>query len=460
MNTLLSISETRIKEITAPKGYILDAAVCNVNIKAGALTTVNLTDTPQYNRTKVLLQKIDAETNINIPQGKAVLEDAQFTVKYFNGYYTADPEENGIKPSKTWIMKTDEQGFSYLNDTYKISGDEFFYSSDGTAVLPLGTVTIQETKAPEGYLINSEVFVRQITVNGAGGSAAVYSEPVVSENILSLDIVKREADNLQAIPGTVFKHTLPDGISEEIVTDENGMVTIKGLTRGVHKIEEIKSLEGYLLNPGIITFEVAEDNTITLLSNTSKDETGKIEFSVQENGTGLVEIENVQLPYNLQIYKKNELNKRLEGAEFTIYKDEACTEIVAAGATDSEGRVLFSGLKNNVSYYLKETKAPQGYRLPHNEDGSEIIYKVLTKSNPVQGIFGYYINDEEYVCEGDIDAAAGTVNDRTVNLIVVNNTGIEMPETGNYTELLVMVLGAGCMICGIMCQILRKGEEK
>ncbi|MFR5150025.1 MAG: prealbumin-like fold domain-containing protein [Ruminococcus sp.] len=38
----------------------------------------------------------------------------------------------------------------------------FYYASDGkTICLPLGTVTIQETKAPAGYQLNNTVFVAE-----------------------------------------------------------------------------------------------------------------------------------------------------------------------------------------------------------------------------------------------------------------------------------------------------------
>ena len=51
-----------------------------------------------------------------------------------------------------------------LHPDYLVSGDAFYYNSAGTIVtLPLGTVTIQETKAPEGYLINNELFIRGFT---------------------------------------------------------------------------------------------------------------------------------------------------------------------------------------------------------------------------------------------------------------------------------------------------------
>lgn len=72
-----------------------------------------------------------------------------------------------------------------LHPDYLVSGDAFYYNSAGTIVtLPLGTVTIQETKAPEGYLINSELFIRQITASGSMESVETYNEPIVKENVI------------------------------------------------------------------------------------------------------------------------------------------------------------------------------------------------------------------------------------------------------------------------------------
>ena len=42
-----------------------------------------------------------------------------------------------------------------MNKDYQISGDDFYYAEDGKIpVLPLGTISIEETKAPEGYSLD------------------------------------------------------------------------------------------------------------------------------------------------------------------------------------------------------------------------------------------------------------------------------------------------------------------
>lgn len=80
------------------------------------------------------------------------LEGAEFTVKYYKGDYAedVDPATQGATPERTWVLKTDEDGFTYLQDNYKVSGDEFYYNSTNLPTIPIGTVTLRETKAPEG----------------------------------------------------------------------------------------------------------------------------------------------------------------------------------------------------------------------------------------------------------------------------------------------------------------------
>ena len=138
--------------------------------------------------------------------------------------YDINPEEQGIQPTRTWVVKTDERGFSRLGEEYKVSGDNFYYLN-GIITLPLGTLTIQETKAPEGYLLNPQIFVQQITSIGSGDRVETYNAPTVSEQVIRGDLeftkVEKETGNVMAnIPFRITNKAT--GESHVIVTDENG----------------------------------------------------------------------------------------------------------------------------------------------------------------------------------------------------------------------------------------------
>ena len=58
--------------------------------------------------------------------------------------------------------------------------------------------------------------------------------------------------------------------------------------------------------------------------------------------------------------KADEKDRPLQGAEFTLYTDAACTNPLATATSDANGRVEFEKQPGGT-YYLKETKAPQGH---------------------------------------------------------------------------------------------------
>lgn len=148
-----------IKELSAPKGYKLDSTVHALNVEVGKTATLTVADTPKVTETLIDLFKIDMETGKSTPQGTASLEGAEFTWSYYDGHYNAD--NLPAKATRTWTTKTvaekDSDGtihyVSRLADSYKVSGDNF-YTQDGKNVLPLGTLTVTETKAPNGYLLD------------------------------------------------------------------------------------------------------------------------------------------------------------------------------------------------------------------------------------------------------------------------------------------------------------------
>ena len=192
-----------IKETKASKGFILDTKAHNVTVKSEATTPVNVTEIPQSNPMDLLLQKLDKESQEAQPQGSASLADAQFTVKFYTEQSDQDPATNGANPARTWIFKTDAEGKSHFSKDYLVSGDAFYTQTDGkTICLPLGTVTVQETKVPVGYFSNDTVFVQKITADGAKETVQCYNASSVDEQIYrgGVKIQKRDQETKKAEP--------------------------------------------------------------------------------------------------------------------------------------------------------------------------------------------------------------------------------------------------------------------
>ena len=300
-----------VKETKVPKGFQLDKNVYTMTVKAGETSTLKVSDTPKVTETLIELFKIDMETSKAAPQGNASLEGAEFVWKYYDGYYTK--ENLPSEPTRTWTTKTIAEKDSKneihyitrLADSYKVSGDSF-YAQNGTICLPLGTITVEEKTAPNGYLLegaymqaagSSEqikgVYVAQITEDGELVALSGSNQYSVSDKVIrgGVKIQKRdlETKNTKAQGGATLKDTaftiislndnavLVDGrlyskneVVKTIHTGVDGIAATDAdtLPYGKYRIEESSAPEGYLTDGAKpIEFEITEDGKIVDLTD-------------------------------------------------------------------------------------------------------------------------------------------------------------------------------------------------
>lgn len=240
-----------VKETQAPKGYYKDDKVYTVNVFGSQTSMVKVSDIPGNDPAAIEIKKIDQETGSLTTLGAASLEGAQFTIKHYAGYYTKAEIEAG-KPEKdktnirTWIIETKKKKKSNgeivyhaaLLDEYKVSGDDF-YRFLGEPTLPLGTVTVEETKAPNGYNLDGayltakgstekikDLYVSQIKMDGdnvaklEGGNEYSMSDRVIRGDF---ELTKADEENQERMANIPFKLTSnTTGESHQFVTDENG----------------------------------------------------------------------------------------------------------------------------------------------------------------------------------------------------------------------------------------------
>ena len=146
-----STSTLYYKETKAPKGYCLDTTVRPFSF-SGTTASINVSDMPGNDPLVITLTKNNDMTNGNDP---ASLEGAQFTVKYYDldpsSNYTVD-QLNGINATRTWIIETKKVSGKYITrlaDKYLVSGSDALYKDGNIPTIPVGVITVEETKAPD-----------------------------------------------------------------------------------------------------------------------------------------------------------------------------------------------------------------------------------------------------------------------------------------------------------------------
>ncbi|HBG7265225.1 TPA: hypothetical protein KRA40_003776, partial [Clostridioides difficile] len=273
--------------------------------------TLKVSDTPKVTDTLIELFKIDMETQKSNPQGNASLEGAEFTWNFYAGYYNKD--NLPAKATRTWITKTiaekDRDGaihyITRLADKYKVSGDSF-YTQDGKNVLPLGTLTVEKTKSPSGYLLEGAymqadgseeqikgMYLTQITEDGDLAVLSGSNQYHVSDKVIrgGVKIQKRdlETKDTKAQGGATLKDTAFEIISlnenavlvegklykkNEVLmtihTDIEGIASTSPdlLPYGKYRLSEQKPPEGYLISGAKpIDFEITENGKIVDLTD-------------------------------------------------------------------------------------------------------------------------------------------------------------------------------------------------
>lgn len=288
-----------------------DSSQSLIGIQSG---NTNISNSIEFKYTfgEVIVKKADLDDN------SKVLKDAEFTIKNSNGE----------------VVET------------ITTGDD---GSAATKLLP-DKYTIEESKAPKGYVLNTEI--KEFTINKDEQTKVEFTF-TNKKDVGSVILTKIDSeDNSKVLNGAEFE--LYNEVNDKIgtyITGEYGKIIVENLVPGNYYFVEIKSPEGYV--------EPVKGN--------------KIEFTIEANSTKAVELTSknskIVIKGMIVITKVDENNKPLEGAEFII-KNEAKEEI-ARGKTDKNGVVKFDNLLVG-KYFYQEVTAPKGYVLDNKEYEFEI----------------------------------------------------------------------------------------
>lgn len=299
-----------LKEKKAPKGFLVSQDVLKIAMAGGQEIHTEVPEQPRYSVPDILINKQDAETG-GEAEGDATFEGAEFTAKF----YPEGTDTSGT-PERTWTIRCDADGTARLDDAHKVSGDDWYRKQDGTIVLPLGTLVVEETKAPSGYRLpgNSRQEFRIAADDSAPTGATILQPATVEEEVMrgGIAVQKVDAESKSASPkgkavlsGAVFeivnasRHAVivggtsyaPGAAVTTIETDSTGRAATAAdaLPFGTYTVHETKAPEGYLLNSDWEkTVSITEDGKILELQgdDACADEVKRGDLSfVKEDGT-------------------------------------------------------------------------------------------------------------------------------------------------------------------------------
>ena len=352
-------------EMAAPKGFknYNRPVQMTINGTNGGFVVLSATiaDEPLNDPINILVRKKDAVTG-----QYTNMENAVFTVKYYSGYYYSENELVGKSPERKWILKTDSDGYTHLDESYRADsdyGEPFYYATTSNPAMPLGTVTIQETKAPTGYKINPELFIRQIKVDEATGSITTFNEievPEPRDTVYGNLTIYKTADDSKRGANTAkdvwFNVKSDDGVTDEnIVTKSQGVdgaATLSDLPVYKASGEYVKYIItelGYKNADG--TYSVPDryvspvERTVTLKENVTVTFT----FTNRLQKTGLI------------VQKESE-DGIVSGFYFSVKSDDGKTNKVLVTGEDGTAQLTNLAVYNTSNEKVKYTIDELGFK--------------------------------------------------------------------------------------------------
>ena len=318
LSTPLEDGTYSVKEVTPPKGYKLDEKIYTFTIN-GADTNLSVEDEPGTLTLK--LKKRDSQTG-STPQGNASLAGAVYQVSYQLGGQTVTEE-----------LTSDASG-----NLGTLEG------------LPLGTVTVKELTAPEGYRLDTEVHT--YTVDGSQLTGDVYELEVddLTEDVQRGGLTIQKLDSQT---GTIPQGDASlEGISFEIVNNSQNAVVVNGNTAAPGQVAmTITTNAAGVATTGENALPYGEYTVRESATNDSMLKTFDEEISVTIDSDGVMleyEAENEVVRGGIDISKEDSQmgttpqgNSSFAGISFEVVNRSA-NPVVVGGQTYAVGEVVMT----------------------------------------------------------------------------------------------------------------------
>ena len=393
-----------VKETKAPNGYLLNPKEFAVTLEYEDQETEivygNVTVPDELAKGKIRVKKTDAETGNG-------LSGAEFEIRAKEDIITPDGTVKVKAGTVVDTIKTSDKGTAETKELY------------------LGKYEVQETKAPEGYLLNTQKYPVEL-IYADQETEIVYGDVTVPDELAKgqIEILKKDEETGNLLSGAEFTVTAaedittPDGtlraekgtVVDTIVTDATGIAKSKELYLGKYIVKETKQPIGFI----------------------RPNQTWDVELKYADQKTELVK-ENLTIknqPTEIIIDKKETgTDKPLEGVKFVIWNKDKEDPIDPGMqhkeiyTTDANGKIRLLYLEPG-NYAVAEVESIPGYAWD-----DKIIYEfTITEDGRVDGEVSHTIpvgNDRTEITETNaINVSTGTQDAYAVDLTVIDTVSM------------------------------------
>lgn len=414
-----------VKETKASPGYRINNDVYREKVDSDIPVAFDVPEEAGNDPVSVLVQKKDSN-------GTIFLEGCIFAIKYYDVQMDTDPAQAGKSAVRTWYIKTNDLGKADIGDSKCIqkNSDPLYYDNYGVAIIPLGTITVQEIQAPEGYVLDDTIHTFRITDNPDGiPHINVENERTISNSQMKqpFELIKLaegknnstyplagagfsacRADQLTCVPEDykaaegeiIVKDDLglyyiwnqdravaltADG-STELFTDENGYAKSVPLAYGKYIVRETTVPKN---------FHPVEAFTVNITENS--DEPVKLGYFTDKSFKAYLKL----------IKKDDATGKKIlsDSATFKIWSYDDNDYVSFDGVSEfktKDGELMTPGTLMPGKYRIEESECPNGYYNKLQNKSYDItidadaVYKIYeTPEGQVtdMGVFEYEIDN-------------------------------------------------------------------